>query len=289
MRLRWRMPVEVRERLTARCRPLLGTFVEITVPEGFGAAIDDAFAMIAHIHDRMSFHEPTSDLAVIRQAGPDQTIAVDRETVAVLRTAITLHETTNGLFDVAMAPKLVSGGFLPEDGIGRLEQFDGTTADIVIEDDTHIHLKRRALLDLGGIAKGYAVDRAVETLAERGVPYGLVNAGGDLRTFGPVDWQIGFRDADNVVRSQMTIRHCAVASSANLLDRRLVRGILHSPHIGRDGEPVLSDKRTTVIADRCMIADAMTKVAMVDPDLADELLAPFKGHVMRETIPLEPA
>ena len=283
------MPVDARERLTTRCRPLLGTFVEITVPEDFGAAVDAAFAMIAHVHARMSFHEPTSDLAAIHRAGPHQAVAVDRETVAVLRMAVSLHETTDGLFDVAVAPKLVRSGFLPKDGLGRLDQFEGTTADIVIEDDTRIHLKRRVLVDLGGIAKGYAVDRAVEVLTKRNVPYGLVNAGGDLRAFGASDWQIGFRDADRVVRSQMTIRDCAVASSANLLDRRSLRGVQHSPHIGHDGQPVLADKRTTVVAECCVIADAMTKVAMVDPDLADELLAPFKGEVVRETFPLEPA
>lgn len=283
------MPVDAGERLTTRCRPLLGTFVEITVPESFGIAIDAAFAAIAHIHDRMSFHEPTSDLSTLRRAVPGQTVTVDRETVAVLRMAIALYDATDGLFDVAVAPRLVQSGFLPKDGIGRLEEFDGTAADIVIEDDAHIHLKRRILLDLGGIAKGHAVDQAVETFTEHHVPFGLVNAGGDLRAFGPVDWQIGFRDADNVVRSKMTIRHCAVASSANLLDRRSLRGVLHSPHIGRNGQPVLSDGRTTVIAERCMIADAMTKIAMVDPELADQLLVSFKGQVVRETVPLESA
>ena len=208
--------------------------------------------------------------------------------MAVLRTAIALHDSTDGLFDVAVARRLVCSGFLPKDGIEGLGRFDGTTADIVIEDDTHLHLKRRVLPDLGGIAKGYAVDRAVETLSEYHVPYGLVNAGGDLRAFGPVDWQTAFRDADNIVRTQMAIRHCAVASSANLRDRRSLRGILHTPHIGRGGEPVLTDERTTIIAEWCVIADAMTKVAMVDPDLADELLVPFKGKVVRETFPLEP-
>lgn len=268
--------------LATRCRPLLGTFVEITVPDGFGAAIDAAFAAIAHVHARMSFHEATSDLAAIRQASPDQSVTVDRETVEVLRVAMSLNESTAGLFDVTVARELVRSGFLPDPNIGRIDQFDGGMADIVIEDDTHIYIKRHVLLDLGGIAKGYAVDRAVETLAEFDVPCGVVNAGGDLRTFGPVDWDIGFRDADNMVRSQTTIRHCAVASSANRLQRRSLRGVPQTPHIGRDRRPVLSDKRTTVIAEWCVIADAMTKVAMVDPDLANSLLSPFKGYVVAE-------
>lgn len=275
--------------LVTRCRPLLGTFVEITAPSGCGAAVDAAFAMIAHIHGRMSFHEPASDLAAIRNATPGERVAVDRETAEVLRTALSLHAATGGLFDIAVGRQLVRGGFLPKGTIGPLGQYDATTADISIEDDTHIRLKRRILIDLGGIAKGYAVDRAVEVLAGQGVPVGLVNAGGDLRAFGPVDWPIDLRDADEVVRSRMAVRHCAVASSANLRNRRARRGALHTPHIDREGRPVLADERTTVIAECCVIADAMTKVAMVDPDLADRLLTPFNGRVLRETLLLETA
>lgn len=256
------------------------------MPEGFGAAVDAAFAMIAHIHGRMSFHEPASDLAAIRNALPGDRVAVDRETVEVLRTALALYEATGGLFDVAVGRRLVRSGFLPRREIGSLRQYDATAADIGIEDDTHIRLQRRILIDLGGIAKGYAVDRAIEVLAGQGVPHGLVNAGGDLRAFGPLDWPIALRDADNLIRSRMTIRHCAVASSANLCDRRSLRGRQCTPHIGRNGQPVLAEQRTTVMAEWCVIADAMTKVAMVDPDLADTILSEFKGSVVRETSPL---
>ncbi|MDE1915890.1 MAG: FAD:protein FMN transferase [Sphingomonadales bacterium] len=272
--------------LVTRCRPLLGTFVEITTPDGHGEAVNAAFDMIAHIHARMSFHEPASDLAAIRNALPGERIAVDQETVEVLRTALALHEATNGLFDIAVGRKLVRRGFLPRGDIGPLRQFDGTAADITIEDDKHVSLKRRMLVDLGGIAKGYAVDRAVEVIARQGVPFGLVNAGGDLRAFGPIEWNIGLRDADDLVRSSITIRHCAMASSANLGNRRRLRGSQHTPHIGRNGQPVLAEQRTTVMAEWCVIADAMTKVAMVDPDLADTILSEFKGHILRETLSL---
>jgi thiamine biosynthesis lipoprotein len=275
--------------LLTRCRPLLGTFVEITVPEGFGTEIDAAFAAIAHVHARMSFHEDTSDLAAIRRAAPGQSIPMDRATVEVLRLAITLHEATDGLFDVAIGRHLVDAGFLPNPGITSLTTYDGTTADITIEDATTIRLDRRMLVDLGGIAKGFAVDRAVEALGERGVPFGLVNAGGDLRAFGPKDWPIGLRDADGIVRSAIPIRQAALASSANLQERRTSTGTILVPHIGWNGRPADSNYRITIIAERCVIADAMTKVAMVDPDLADKLLATFNGRVLRDAIPLEPA
>ena len=111
----------------------------------------------------------------------------------------------------------------------------------------------------------------------------LIMLGGDLRMFGEHDWQIQLRDADNVVRHLLTARDCAIASSANLLDRRSVRGQLLAPHIGRNGAPVLTDRRVSVIAERCIIADAITKVAMVDARLTNQLLLPHGGYVLPET------
>ncbi|AZI37726.1 ApbE family protein [Caenibius tardaugens NBRC 16725] len=270
--------------MITRCRPLLGTLVEITVPKGCEDAVGPAFAMIADLHARMSFHEPASDLAALRSAQPSEAVKVDRETVSVLRMAVALHEATDGLFDVAVGRALVRGRFLPRDGIMHLNRFTGTTADIEIIDDCHVRCHRRMLIDLGGIAKGHAVDRAVETLTAAGVPAGLVNAGGDLRTFGARDWHVQLRDADEAIRHVVTVKDCAVASSANLHNRRQVKGVPHGPHIGWNGVPVLTDQRVTVIAEWCVIADAMTKVAMVNTDLADEILKAHRGYVLRDAM-----
>jgi len=88
------------------------------------------------------------------------------------------------------------------------------------------------------------------------------------------------RDGDHSINRQLTFRNCAVASSANRNNRRRYRLKSCGPHYGRDRRSVLIDHRITVIAERCVIADAMTKVAMVDPDLADQLLAPHRGYVL---------
>ncbi|WP_340266251.1 FAD:protein FMN transferase [Sphingobium mellinum] len=270
--------------MITRCRPLLGTLVEITVPEGSEDAVGPAFAAMAEIHARMSFHDPASDLAALRTAPPGEVVMVDCETVWVLRMAVALHEATEGLFDVAVGRALVRGGFLPREGIMHLNRFTGTTADIEIIDDRNVRCHRRTLIDLGGIAKGHAVDRAVETLVAAGASAGLVNAGGDLRTFGERDWQVQLRDADEAIRHVVTVPDCAIASSANLHNRRQVKGRPHGPHIGWNGTPVLTDQRVTVIAERCIIADAMTKVAMVNADLADEILEAHRGYVLRAAL-----
>lgn len=268
--------------MITRCQPWLGTLVEITVPAGHSGMISAAFDIVGHIHRRMSFHEQDSDLARLRTADAGEVVPVDRETISVLRMATAFHGATDGLFDVAIGRALVRGRYLPRAGLAHLARFPGTTADIEILDDTHVRCRRRMLIDLGGIAKGHAVDRAVETLIAAGVKTGLVNAGGDLRMFGEQDWDIQLRDADGVVRQALRARACAIASSANFLSRRKVRGQAYAPHIGRHGHPVLADYRVSVVAERCIVADAMTKVAMVEPHLAVDILSMHNGYVLSE-------
>jgi thiamine biosynthesis lipoprotein len=266
--------------MITRCQPLLGTFVEITAPAGMEAAVGAAFAAVRHVHDHMSFHEPDSDLARICRAEPGEVVAVDHTTIVVLRQAAALYLATDGLFDVTVARELVAAGLLPRLGIPDLRRFTGTTADIEILGDTQLRCRRRLLVDLGGIAKGYAVDRATECLISAGAGEGLVNAGGDMRLFGPRPWPVQLRGADGSLGGTVMLVNCAVASSANLQFRRQYRGRTITPHFGRHRQPVLADTAITVVAGHCLIADAMTKIAMIDPDLANKLLLAHRGYVM---------
>lgn len=255
-----------------RCRPLLGTFVEIAVPESCAASIGAAFAAIERVHRLMSFHESASDLARLRAAPAGSIVGLDPETIAVLSEAKRLHGASGGLFDVTVGRQLVETGFLPNDGIGDPGRFGGTMEDIVLIDRCSVWLTAKVLVDLGGIAKGYAVDRAVEVLQERGVPEGSVNAGGDLRVFGSRAWPVALRDGDDEIRQVIEVRDCAVASSENRTNRRTLGGQVETPHIGQDGGPLIADERVTVIAGTCVLADAMTKIALVDTELAGLLL-----------------
>ena len=267
--------------LIRRARPWLGTIVEIGVAAESEAIIDSGFAEIARIHRLMSFHEVTSDLAKLRRANAGELVELDRDTVALLRIAANLREYTNGLFNIAIGHQLVRTRFLPRMDIVHLGRFGGDADDIEIVDDCHIRLHRRVLIDLGGIAKGYAVDCAVAALKAAGMKNGIVNAGGDLRVFGDTAMPVSLRMSDGGYSAAFEAENCAVASSENRHTRRIVGGQGATPHIGRNNRPIFVDHTVTVIASTCVIADAMTKVAMVDPDLADQLLAAHDGQVVR--------
>ena len=261
-----------------RARPWLGTIVEIACDDL--PAIEAGFAAIAHVHARMSFHEDDSDLATMRDARPGSAVAVDAETVRVLQVSLDLWRATGGLFDVTVGRQLVSTKFLPRMTAHPLTYYNGTAADIEIIDDTHIICHRPVLIDLGGIAKGHAVDLAVAAMQAAGAAQGIVNAGGDLRVFGSRAETIWLRRGDGQLGSSLDARNVAVASSSNVLSRRTLRGADHSPHIGRARRAMLTKDGITVTAPTCVFADAMTKVAMADTALAERLLAPVGGAVI---------
>ena len=261
-----------------RARPWLGTIVEIACDDL--PAMEAGFAAVAHAHARMSFHEATSDLAALRDAIPGSAVAVDPETVQVLRLALDLYCATDGLFDVTIGRQLVATKFLPCVTARPLTHYDGKANDIEIVDDTHIICHRPMLIDLGGIAKGHAVDMAVAAMQAAGATQATINAGGDLRVFGPDAETIWLRRADGQLGGSLDARNIAVASSSNLLYRRTSRGADHSPHIGLARKAMLSDLTITVTAPMCICADAMTKVAMADAALAERLLDPVGGEVI---------
>ena len=269
------------DNLVRRARPWLGTIVEIGVSAEHESAIETGFVEIARIHRLMSFHEDTSDLAKLRTANAGRLVEVDADTVTVLRVAADLHQKTDGLFNIAIGRQLVRSRFLPRMGSDHLAQFNGDASAIEIVDDRHVRLHRRVLIDLGGVAKGHAVDCAVAALQAAGVTRGIVNGGGDLRVFGNIAMPIQVRAAQGGYSAAFAVQNIAVASSENSRTRRTYQGRIVTPHIGRDNRPAIINHTVTVTASACIIADAMTKVAMVDPDLADRLLAAHGGQVVR--------
>ena len=260
-----------------RCQPLLGTFVEITAEDG--AAIDAGFAAIQRVHRLMSFHAGDSDLVRLRQAPVGAPVPIAPETAEVLRLALDLHRESGGVFDVAVGARLVRSGFLPcPDGI-EPEACDGTSADLELTGGGRAVCHRPLLIDLGGIAKGFAVDRAVAAMREAGAGEGLVNAGGDMRAFGPRAFMVEIRRADGRVQQRCILRGRALASSDNGSTRRRRWGRLLTPHI-RFARAIRSHGVTSVVAPDCATADALTKVALADRALAERMLAKRAGLVL---------
>ena len=262
--------VAVERTLIQRARPLLGTLVEITVvgkesPQTT-LAITAAFAAIERVQARLSYHDPASELSALNRNAARRSLPASPALRQVLRAALALARETDGAFDPTIAPVLAGWGLLPRlDGsTGRERAADWK--DIQLSAGGRVRFRVPLHLDLGGIAKGFAVDQAVACLQRHKIKAGLVNAGGDLRAFGPRNWAVVIRDPAHpgVAAAELSIRNAAVATSAHYFSRRRWRGRSVSALVdGRRRTPSGDDPRSvTVQATTALMADALTKVVL---------------------------
>lgn len=256
-----------------RARPWLGTVVVIRAeaPEDVvEAALEAGFGAIASVHASMSFHECGSELARLNAHAWTLPQAVSPMLSRVLRAALALASASDGRFDPTLGARLVASGHLPRPH-GPTPHPEADWRDVCFEPDGRVHFRRPLWLDLGGIAKGHAVDRAVRALRRAGATSGMVNAGGDLRVFGDARETLRVRDPADPVRTHdlAQVRDGAVATSAGYFSTRRGRCALLD---GRDGRAADPSRSVSVAAPRAIWADALTKVVLADVEAALPLL-----------------
>ena len=247
-----------------RCKPLLGTYVEMTVSgnQSRSDLIDlssIAFSEIENVQNLMSFHDQESQLSYINKHAFDHSCDLSPELEEVLRQAVQISEMTQGVFDISVASELVKNGKLPNHGISVDETADWS--DIKISQG-QVKFEKPMLLDLGGIAKGYAVDKAISALDD--TVEAVINAGGDMRM---THWQ----GQSISIRNDALGNHCnlemsapAVASSADYFLNG--ESVIISPDLR---QPVQDPTTYSVFASNCMLADALTKIAFLSEDRVD--------------------
>lgn len=262
----------------SRAKPLLGTLVEISVDgldeDAAHCAIDRGFAAVAEIHTLMSFHDAASDVSRLNARGTFG-VRVDPHTRAVLLRAQEIAEHSDGLFDITAAAHLVNWGFLPAPMSTRPPESAASWRDISVADPV-VRFSKPLWIDLGGIAKGYAVDCAVTAMDLPAHVQVVVNAGGDLRVAGPHAEPVLLRsalitDAAPVVE----IANGALASSSGHEHRRPFHGSFVGPHVGRGGISVGTQRFVSVAAHDCVTADALTKVVLAAGMDAEPILGRF--------------
>ena len=264
-----------------RARPLLGTYVSIRVggvPEKQAhQAIDAGFAAIAKIHELMSFHEAASDVSKLNRDAARAPVAVAAETYEVIRCGQEMSEASQGVFDMTVAPRLVDWGYLPRPAGAVEPDPHASWRDVTLLPDLRVCFARPLWLDFGGIAKGFAVDCAVASVLERGAQSVCVNAGGDLRVAGPMSERVLLRTAvasDTV--PVLEIENGSIASSSGREHRKVQGGQEVGPHVhGLKRAAMGTQTFVSVVAERCVIADALTKVVLARGADAETVLQRF--------------
>ena len=277
-----RSPLPHAERTLRRARPLLGTLVEVRAtaalePAALHTAIDAAFAAVERVQRRMSFHDERSDVSRINAAPAGEVVSIHAETYEVLSAARTLGDMCAGAFDIATAESLVRNQFLPEPGsrVAARPPEPGTTyRDLELLPDAQVRWRRAGWIDLGGIAKGYAVDRAIDELRAHGVASAVVNAGGDLRCFGePQSIHVRAPDDPAALLYLGTLECASIATSAGYYsglqsDNGRVDALVDPDR----GTCVAWERSISVLAADCMTADALTKVVRLAPQAVQGML-----------------
>lgn len=263
-----------------RAQPWLGTLVSIRVADVAEAeahhAIDCAFQEIANVHRLMSFHDSGSDLSRLNRARAGEPVEVYPYTYQVLQQALDISAISHGYFDVTIGAELVAWELLPCPNPAHT-MHSGSWRDIELLPDNKVIFHKSLCVDLGGIAKGYAVDLAVKSLQAQGVGQIVVNAGGDIRVQGLGSELI--RLAAKPFQGGMAaleLTNASIASSSGEHQRRKHRGLVCGPHVDAvQRRPAPTDRFVSVVADQCILADALTKVVMVMGTESKDILEHF--------------
>jgi FAD:protein FMN transferase len=249
-----------------RVRPLLGTLVEISLSgedeTRLHAAADAAFSVIEQIHDLMSLQSADSEISRMNKAPAGARLEIDSHTWRVLALAAEIACLSEGAFDVTVGGAMLEhGGARPHE---KATDPRATFRDIELWAPCRVRLRRSLVIDVGGIAKGYAVDAAVDALKDLGIPAGSVNAGGDIRAFGAEPVTVLVRDPGNpaLMRAKVDLLDQALATSANYPEDTAFgsAGTVLDP---RHGKAVRSGRSASVRARSCAVADALAKCVLL--------------------------
>ncbi len=246
-----------------RTHYLMGTLLEIACFADAGAAeaaLRDAFAEVARLEDVLSTFRPGSEISRVNALAESRPVSVSRDTFDCVAAAIAAARRTGGAFDPTL-------------------KMDGHRDVVLDEERLTISFRREGLsLDLGGIGKGFALDRAARALERNGVNRAVLDFGGQILALDPPPerpqgFVVAVRDPedDAGVLGWYEITRSSVSTSA-----AYERG----PHVvdPRTGLPASAALSATVVARSAADADALsTAVGVLGPEAGLDLVARFGG------------
>ena len=263
-----------------RTRPLMGTFVTVTVLDESEnkavGAMEAAFAEMERIIPFLDRHSPGTPISFLNRTG--RLADVPPEIRHVMERAAYFHRQTNGLFDITVKPVLD----LFEDHFSRtrtpppmesvLLALNRVGAEHIVHHEREIFFRREGMgITLDGIGKGYIVDRAISRLKDQGIRHALINAGGDIRALGDKGhgrpWKIAIQDPNDRHHPLQIIplQEGAIATSGNYEihfdDEKKYHHII-DPENGYSPQQFAS---ATILAPSLADADALATAALIPP------------------------
>ncbi|MES2827629.1 MAG: FAD:protein FMN transferase [Bacteroidota bacterium] len=242
-------------------------------------AIQAAIAEVVRIEDLLSTFKQTSQVNEINQFAGVRPVNVDEEVIGLILRSLKISSITQGAFDItygSIDKSLwnfdVNMTALPDRALAiKAVGLINYKNVIVNEADRNVMLKNKGMrIGFGGIGKGYAADRAKQVMIELGIKNGIVNAAGDLVTWGRQPdgkpWTIGIADPNHKQQafSALSISNMAIATSGNYEKYAVINGKKYAHTIDpKTGMPVTGIKSVSIICPSAELADALATPIVV--------------------------
>ena len=258
------LKLETRENRVKRMVPSLGTFVRI---ELYSYAYSDSFLMeavsemlaeIDRVEKLMSYYIAESDVSRFNRATVGEWVEISPETARVLQFAETLRVRSGGVFNV-----------------GFHESWTGSFYELYACCGEHPKIRKlkKSEIDLGGVAKGFAIDQAynkIRGLHSSGEIFGSINAGGDLYLFEAQEVELAVQVP---VKESVDHRIISMKDGAFATSTAKMSPELRLSYRKKNGDRLLEQKTVSITAGSSMVADALTKVLMLADSKAEQNLA----------------
>ena len=291
-------PARPAPRLVERARPAMGSELRLsawTADEAAAVAVfETVFAEFERLESLMSVWRPGSDILRLNAAAGDHPVAVSREVVEVLEIARQVSEWTDGTFDVTFGALSDLWKFdhdqdntIPDPALvrRRLPLVDYRALQVDPRAGTAFLERKGMRAHLGGIGKGYAVDRAAAMFRAQGLRDFMIQAGGDLYVGGlraGRPWRLGIRDPRGPAGKSFALLDLSdgTFSTSGDYERYFIKDGRRYHHILdlRHGEPARGCRSVTLVTDRAVLADALAKgVFILGPDAGMALIEKLSG------------
>ncbi len=270
---------KARPLLISEERVLMGTQVIVKAVGGnreqLQTAITAAFDEVSRLERLMSNFMPDTELSRINQQAGKSPVVISRELLGVIKRSLFFSELSHGAFDISFASVGKLWDFrkgvipAPESINAQLPFVNYRKIQIDDERSTVFLPSREMEIGLGGIGKGYAMDRAMAVLSERGIQNAMVMAGGDTVIKGKNGndlWRVGLRDPDkaNGILAVLPLEDQAISTSGDY-ERFFINDGVRYHHIldTRTGYPAMLCRSVTILAQDATTSDALTKPVFI--------------------------
>ena len=257
------------------------------------AAFEQVFREFDRLEALLSIWKPGSDVVRINEAAGRTAVAVSRDTIVVLEAAAQASEWTGGKFDITFGA-LADIWKFDHDQDDTVPDRRAIEARLPLVDYRFVHVDRAAgtafiskagtRIHLGGIGKGYAVDRAAVILRARGLSDFLIQSGGDLDVAGLNDgapWKLGIADPRGTggqTFATLELSNGTLSTSGDYERFFIENGIRYHHLLDPDrGTPAAGSRSVTIVADSAMLADVLSTGVFV--------LGPEAGMALLERLP----